>query len=215
MGPITKTKAIPAKQARAQRTMERVEAAARAALNQESWADLTMAALARAAKTSVGSIYARFPSKEALLDRLDEIYCEEIIALNTALSDDPKLTSFDDAMSTFVRDLARYHRAHAGLIRTLILETRTAGHPAFHERSDRMNKALKGVARRLGALAEAEGRTFPADKISWVLFLVLSTMRELALFSQGLPRPKVGFAKGEAEIIEMAQGYLARMEGKS
>lgn len=215
MRTTAKIKAIPAKQARSQRTMERVEAAARAALNRESWADLTMAALARAAKTSVGSIYARFPSKEALLDRLDEIYCEEIIALNSALSSDPMLTSFDEALSSFVHGLAMYHRAHAGLIRTLILETRTAGHPAFHERSARMNRALKGVAHRLGELARAEGRVFPADKISWVLFLVLSTMRELALFPQGLPRPKVGADKGEAEIIEMAQGYLARVEGRS
>jgi len=195
--------------------MERVEAAARAALNETGWADLTMADLARAAKTSVGSIYARFPSKEALLDRLDEIYCEEIIALNLSLLERAESMSFDDALRDFVHGLSAYHRAHGGLIRTLILETRTAGHPAFHERSARMNKGLKGVARSLRELAATEGRDFPADKVSWVLFLVLSTLRELALFPQGLPRPKVSFAKGDAEIIEMALGYLARVEERS
>lgn len=212
MSKTGKIGAIPAKQERARRTMERVETAARNALETANWADLTMAGLARAAKTSVGSIYARFPSKDALLDRLDEIYCQEVIAMNEALVTGADDLSFDDALTAFVRGLAAYHRTNAGLIRTLILETRTAGHPAFHERSARMNKGLANIAKHLGALAKAEGRELASDKLAWVLFLVLATMRELTLFPKGLPRPKASFAKGEAEIIEMARGYIAHVE---
>jgi len=200
--------AIPAKQARAQRTMARVEATARSMLNETSWQDLTMADLSRAAKTSIGSIYARFPSKAALLDRLDQIYCDEVIAFNGQVLSDADTIGFNDALTGFVHGLATYHAANHGLIRTLILETRTAGHHAFHERSKRMNKGLKLAGERLAERAADEGRHYSREKISWVLFLVLATLREFTLFPQGLPRPHVNMAKGEAEIVAMALGYL-------
>jgi AcrR family transcriptional regulator len=181
-------------------------------LNEASWAEITMADLAREAEASVGSIYARFPSKAALLDRLDEIYCEEVIARNQSVLNDAGEARFEEALASFVHGLVRYHAANHGLIRTLILETRTTGHPAFHDRSARMNKGLKLVARRLADLAAAEGRKLAADRMAWALFLVLAAMRELTLFPQGLPRPQVSLAKGEAEIMEMALGYLERVE---
>lgn len=212
MTETTRIRTVPAKQARAQRTMERVEATARALLNEKSWADLTMADLAKAAEASIGSIYARFPSKAALLDRLDAIYCEEVIALNQDVLSEARDVRFDQALAGFVHNLAIYHRENHGLIRTLILETRTAGHPSFHERSRQMNKGLRLAGRRFFEIAKGEGRSLTIDDISWAMFLVLAAMRELALFPQGLPRPQVSFERGEAEIVEMALGYLERSE---
>ena len=205
---LLKMRAIPAKQARAQRTMERVERAARQLLNEATWAELTMADIAKAADTSIGSIYARFPSKAALLDHLDEVYCQEIEGLNGKLPTGPTDASLDQAITEFVHSVAAYHRANAGLIRTLILETRTAGHDAFHSRSARMNEGLQMTCERFRDIAARDGHKISTVKIQWVLFLVLSTLRELTLFPQGLPRPKSSSKEGKQEIVAMAMNYL-------
>jgi len=203
-----KTRAVPAKQARAQCTMERVERTARRMLNRMSWDDISMADLAEKSRTSIGSIYARFPSKAALLDYLDEIYCREVEVLNTDRCTSGDATSFEGLLSAFVEAFTAYHHANRGLIRTLILETRTKGHAKFHSRSKRMNLGLEHACNLLLELAQKEGRNLDASQIEWALFLILAAMRELTLFPQGLPRPNADTDKGAAEIVTMAMRYL-------
>ena len=199
---------IPAKQARSLRTVERIETAARELLQEHSWQTLTMASLAKAAGAHVGSIYARFESKEALLDHLDEVYCREVIDLNCALLPKMEEMGFEDALATFIDGIARYHRKNSGLVRTLILETRIGDHPSFHARSKRMNGTLQDVYKLLSNTGKHEGRSMPPEKIAWVFFLILSTVREAVLFPKGLPRPTTSLQKQIQEITAMALAYL-------
>lgn len=206
-----KTGTTPAKQARAKRTMERVERAARTLLNEKPWAEISMAQLAEAAEASIGSIYARFASKAALLDHLDELYCREMIVLNQDLLDDSREVRLADALMKFVRGLMHYHRDNHGLIRTVVLEARTADHPAFHARSERMNTALGIACKRFVAIAKAEGHDVEPQHMGWALFLVATTMRELILFPRGVPRPATGAEEQTRMIVQVALGYLTQV----
>ena len=202
---------IPAKQARSQRTVERIELAARTLLQDQSWQNITMADLAKAAEANVGSIYARFEGKEALLDRLDEIYCLEIIEMTEALLVQMNASTLEEAISTFVDGTARYHHKNSGLVRTLILETRIGDHPSFHNRSKRMNATMQGVGTQIMSLAKAEGRALAPENIRWAVFFALSAVREAVLFPKGLPRPTTSFQKQIDEITSMVLGYLERI----
>src|SRR5688572_27091468 len=64
----------PPKQARSQRTLERLLVAAEALLAERAWDEIGVAELSKAAGTSVGAFYTRFADKDALLDLLAERY---------------------------------------------------------------------------------------------------------------------------------------------
>jgi AcrR family transcriptional regulator len=66
-------------QDRSKRTLERLLDAAEQIIRTEGAAALTVPAVARAAQSSVGSFYARFPDKDALLRTLHERACEQTI----------------------------------------------------------------------------------------------------------------------------------------
>src|SRR4051812_49398923 len=57
----------PPQQTRSRESLERVLAAGHALLEEQGWEGFTVQEVSRRAKVSIGSIYARAPSKEALL----------------------------------------------------------------------------------------------------------------------------------------------------
>lgn len=64
----------PPRQARSRESTERMLQAAEGLLRRKSFEDITIAEIVRDAKTSVGSFYARFGSKEGMLPQLYERY---------------------------------------------------------------------------------------------------------------------------------------------
>ncbi len=68
----------PPHQRRSQATLNRLLDAAEALLNERAWEDITVSDIVLEAKSSVGSFYARFPSKEALVVALLDRYHEEM-----------------------------------------------------------------------------------------------------------------------------------------
>lgn len=74
-------------QARSQKTLERLLDAAETILIDRGLDALTVPEVVRASSTSVGSFYARFPDKNALLETLHERACSETILTATAALD--------------------------------------------------------------------------------------------------------------------------------
>ena len=70
----------PPRQARTQRSLERLLDAAEALLRDKGFDDMHIAEIARRAETSVASFYRRFRDKDALLHALHERHCEEAFA---------------------------------------------------------------------------------------------------------------------------------------
>ena len=201
---------FPAQQDRSRETMRRIEEAALRLLEQLDWRDLTMAGLAREAKASVGSIYARFETKAALLEHLDELYARELLSLAEQFVEAcrSEQAAFGTVVEGLVRELFRFHRQRHGLIRVLVLEARTAKPPSFAERSVRMNEAMGGVCTELCGLGLREGREIDPVAMGWALCFMMATIREIALFPGGIPRPDTDDAAQADQIVLMVWGYL-------
>lgn len=69
---MTEARHNPPKQARSQRTLERIEAATLALIAERGVEATTVQDIVKRARSSVGSFYARFPGKEDLLLHLEE-----------------------------------------------------------------------------------------------------------------------------------------------
>jgi AcrR family transcriptional regulator len=62
---------VPPQQNRSRRTLDRLLEASESLLKRKRFEEISVAELAREPRSSVGSFYARFPGKDALLDFLD------------------------------------------------------------------------------------------------------------------------------------------------
>src|SRR5262245_58547943 len=76
------------KQERGQRRIERILEAAAVEFARVGFDAATTNAIARRAKTSVGSLYQFFPNKEAILAALTEHYLKEIHAVHAVILSD-------------------------------------------------------------------------------------------------------------------------------
>src|SRR4051812_686184 len=74
----------PPQQTRSRESLERVLAAGQQLLEEEGWEGFTVQEVSRRAKVSIGSIYARAPSKEALILAVYDRAVEEIAQANAA-----------------------------------------------------------------------------------------------------------------------------------
>ena len=128
------------KQTRSQRTLESILSAAERLLETTSFNDLTIQQIVKEAGSSVGSFYARFKDKEALLHALDDRYFDELIGVVDSVLADPAWQSL--TLTETVQKLAeltvQVHQNKKGVARTLILQARLTPDPRYREREDRL-----------------------------------------------------------------------------
>jgi AcrR family transcriptional regulator len=113
----------PPQQTRSRESLERVLAAGQQLLEEEGWEGFTVQEVSRRAKVSIGSIYARAPSKEALILAVYDRAVEEIARQNAeALTEDGAW----DAMATreliveAVREMGRQMLNHELILRRIM-----------------------------------------------------------------------------------------------
>ena len=87
--------AKPPRQARSQRTLERLLDAAEELIMERGSTGLTVSEVVRVAGSSVGAFYARFPDKDALLATLHERACVEALATTDLALDPARWTRAD------------------------------------------------------------------------------------------------------------------------
>ena len=137
----------PPLQNRSRETLERILEAATALLETQVWDDIAISAIALRARSSVGSFYARFPDKHALLDHLDERYAAELTDLLEAhvVEATAGEWSLEERARHLLQVLITYHRARRGLLRTLVLTARASNSSRYRARSQRINAALPAL----------------------------------------------------------------------
>ena len=113
----------PPQQTRSRESLERVLAAGPQLLEEEGWEGFTVQEVSRRAKVSIGSIYARAPSKEALILAVYDRAVEEIARENAeALTEDGAW----EAMATreliveAVREMGRQMLNHELILRRIM-----------------------------------------------------------------------------------------------
>lgn len=114
--------------------------------------DVSLDEIAHRADLGVGTVYRRFPTKEALIDALFEERLKQVVAIGREALADP------DAWCGLVTFLERSNALQAvdrGL-REVMLGTRYG-----HERVARLRESLQPIATELVAKAHASGRLRP------------------------------------------------------
>jgi len=149
------------KQERGQRRINRLLEAAAAEFARVGFDAATTNAIARRAKTSVGSLYQFFPNKEAILAALTEYYLAEIRAVHAVvLSDEAARLSPPAFIDQLVERLAEFHTTHPGFL-SLFYGSPTSVHLAAA--ADRLHRecvagAEASIAARLPNLDPARRR---------------------------------------------------------
>jgi AcrR family transcriptional regulator len=200
----------PPRQARSQETLDRLLDAAEALLEEKGFDDVGVAEIAQRAGSSVGSFYARFPDKAALLHALQERFADE----GTATADDAldparwQGAQIPEIVSAVVAFLVGIHRDRRGLLRALWLAQ--ALRPEFRARATALSLH---VSRRLGALLlerRAEiAHPDPARAVAFGFWQVLASLRCAVLEpEEALAVRRVSERALPAELARACLAYL-------
>ena len=203
---------LPPKQARSLQTAERITAAALELLERKSFAEMAVAEIARRAGVSVGGFYARFPSKDALLQYFDVTVVEGILATAREELDGDRLRGRGarEVVEIYVRMAVDFFRRHRRVLQQVALRSRTSRDPAFRERIREANRFLHG---RFRALLQERRKEIdhpdPKVAIDVGLTFISATMREYTLFAEFRPDfAPVSDAKLVRELTSAFCAYL-------
>jgi AcrR family transcriptional regulator len=112
----------PPQQERSRASFERVLSASRTLLEEEGYQAFTLAEVSRRARVSIGSIYARVPSKDALFHAVHERVMQEIREAYTALAEPERWVSLStrELIVAAIAEIAEQFRAHVKFRRVVM-----------------------------------------------------------------------------------------------
>jgi AcrR family transcriptional regulator len=174
------------KQERSRRTTERILDALEELLRKRSFESITVRELLARSKTSAGSFYARFPTKEALLpvlyDRHDARLHDGVDRLQ-GRPGSKRAASLREAVPLLTRDLVRRHRARRWFIRAVALHARQHPEMIPPEQRRRRRVVHKVWRDELLRFRDEIDHPDPELAVSLGMFMVVSTCREKVVFS--------------------------------
>lgn len=140
-------------QERSTQSLARLLDAAERLMQRQHFDDISVAAIAKEAETSIGNFYGRFASKDELLTALQKRYEDDRARLWREFFDSRDWTSITlaDRAAAMVRLIIKNYRARSGVLRTLTVQWR---HP------DKMDARTR---KRLGNIYE-ESFTFLLER---------------------------------------------------
>lgn len=198
------------RQRRSRETAEAITAAALELLERKSFAELTVAEIARRAGVSVGGFYARFPSKDALLQYFDATVIEGILERARAELDSARLagSSAREVVAVYVRLAVEMFQRHRRVLQQVALRSRTSRDAAFRARIRAANRLLHGRFRALLQERRAAIRhPDPELAIDLGLTFVSAAMREYVLFQDF--RPDFAPIPGARLVSELTDAFCA------
>lgn len=195
------------RQERSRRTRRKLLEAAAAEVGQNGIQGVKVADIATRAGVSVGNVYRRFPSKEALFDALEEEILARRDGFWQSFLDRERWAgrSLAELVQAVVDDLVRGHRRHAELLRALATQAR----PDYEARVPEVGT---GPAAALAELIldlwpEEVSHARPRQAIALAFEMAAATVGELTLFRRG-GAEGLGLG-GEALAKELAHTVMA------
>jgi AcrR family transcriptional regulator len=198
------------KQARSQKTLNRLLDAAQELIEERGCADVSIPEVVARAKSSVGGFYSRFKNKDELLCALEERLLAQKRRLVDALTDEAELrnASLRQIARPAIRQLVHIHRTRHRLAAAFVAAT--ARDPAHRARVARFREE---VVQRFGALLlerrDEIDHPQPERAVEFIIKMVLSGARQEAVFGT---TEVAGHALDEAEMAgeleRMFLGYL-------
>lgn len=201
-------------QDRSKRTLERLLDAAEEIIRARGAAALTVPAVAQAARSSVGSFYARFPDKDALLRTLHERACEQSVLTAEAALDPARWQGAKTAevIRAFVAFAVRLFADRRPMM--LAFSAELAGDAGFGERRARTAAGIARALHRLLLPRRAEMRhPDPELAVTMALRMVTGVLEQRnGLEAAGVP--EVAVADGVL-IDELTRSVLRYLDVRS
>ena len=193
-----------ARQSRSLDTEDRIVAAARELLKSHAMADVKMSDIATRAGVSIGGLYARFPSKEALAVYLADKRVFDELAKQTTDIVDGSDTGVEDVVRRYMSVAASIYRRNRSVLRAVYIATRAGTDEGLRTRVREFNKGLHERLRN-AILERCPGATPVAVNLG--ILSMMSTLRETVLFGQ----PVSDLARlSEQELVdELTKQFLA------
>jgi AcrR family transcriptional regulator len=203
-------------QDRSRKTLERLLDATEAIIRARGIDAVTIPAVVQAARSSVGSFYARFPNKAALLSTLHERACEQSIATAEAALDPSRWrdVATSDVVRTFVGFVVHLFRERRSMM--LAFTTTLALEPGFAQRRARTAAAIGRLSRALLLERRAAiGHPSPALAVDLSLRVVTATLEQRNAFDEsGVADVLVEDATLVEELSRVVLRYLDVQPGR-
>jgi len=209
----------PPKRRRGQETLDLFVAATEALLEERTFEQITVQEIALRAGRPIGSFYARFASKDALLPCLYARYdrdLESYVGKWFAGTDWPSL-DLVEAVREVVRGLVSMYLERRWLLRAMALFARSRPEAIPEEVFARRGRVFDHAARALESHHRSIAHVDPAHAVRFGLFVVMSVAREKLLFGEA-PHARVTpmtRAELERELARTLCGYLGAAPGSS
>ena len=200
-------------QDRSRATLERFAAAAETLLRDRPFEHISVHEIAACADRPIGSFYARFASKDALLPFLYERYdrtLEGHLSARLVAVDWAKL-DFAAAIGALVGVLVGIYEERRWLLRALALFARQSPEALSDALVARRQRLYDGVTRILLAYERDIRHPEPAEAIRFGVFFVSAVARDRLLFSEA-PHARATALPVErlrAELTQALHAYLA------
>ncbi len=205
---------IKPKQARSQKTLERVLSVAEELICAGTFDRVTVAEIVNLAGTSVGAFYARFSDKEALRHVLQERFVWRAEATVNEITELSHWAGrpLAEVVHGVVAGLADLLRLERGGFLSLVAGWRLRGQPEARERSRRIDGLLWARVETLLLERKYEiAHPRPELAIRVGLSMVIWTLREHLVFGASGPGP-VGVVNDDL-VAELGAAYLAYLQG--
>jgi AcrR family transcriptional regulator len=190
--------------------------AAREALETKPFDELTLADLTRRAGVTVGAFYQRFPSKDALLEYLEqEAYAEirESSATLFALPASEPAPSTRELLRTYVVGMAALYREHRGILRELVLRSRS-NRGRQKRRMDMTREVVKGAVEWILEQGGPVNHPDPRKALGVAILFTTATLRDAVLFGETWADDASDPAVDDLvdELVRAAEAYLGLVE---
>lgn len=198
------------RQDRSRKTLTRLLDATEEILRARGIDAVTIPAVVQAAQSSVGSFYARFPNKAALLSTLHERACEQSVATAEAALDPARWgdVATADVVRTFIGFVVHLFRERRSMM--LAFTTTLAMEPGFAQRRARAATEIASLVRAFLLERRASiGHPFPERAVDMSLRAVTATLEQRNAFdASGVADVAVEDAMLVEELSRLVLRYL-------
>lgn len=188
-------------------------------LEKKAFEEISIAEIVGVAKTTSGSFYARFASKEAVLPFLYQRYHEEASAEVDRVSNtlDWSGVSLREAVARFVGLAFRYPKERPWRLRTMSLFARTNPEAIPAAAKERSRRTYAVVSAAMAGHVDQIRRPDPDRALAFISFVVMTAARERLAFpdaplASALPHDPAEF---EHELETLMHAYLTAVERRT
>ena len=201
-----------AKQARSKRSEERILDASERLLSLRTWEHISVANIAEAASMSVGGVYARFASKDALLSALHVRYTTERTEAFEAFFSQPHLKTADlqTRIKEWVSLIVDLFHARRGVLRTFVLQVwsdpDTLGEGAAKDLTGVYDQSIRFLLESADKIQHPNSR----NAVQLAMTAIVATLRETLILKPAKTPGAFPISRTrlKSELSHLALSYL-------